>query len=152
MPSAWVAIGADDVAGVITEGELSEYRSRSITATQPDPVAAAIAAVTSGIRGVLAPQNILDADTTTLPPELFDDGVWLVAERILGRFPDRPLTDLRKDRIRRAVEALDDYRTGKRKVSYTANPEAAPGHQSVGGATVVPTRGPYSPSRLRELG
>ena len=142
MPN-WIRIETADVYSALQAPELDSLRTAALAVTQGDPVLDAIAVVVPRVRGFIAshPGNKIDQDATLIPPELFQDAVWLVIQALKIRLGDAvPFSDSQKTILTRAESDLHQVALGDLRVSIPQNPETTPSIQSGGGAEIASTR------------
>jgi len=142
MPN-WIPITTADVYSALQAPELDSLRTAALAVTQGDPVLDAIAVVVPRVRGFIAshPGNKIDQDATLIPPELFQDAVWLVIQALKIRLGDAvPFSDSQKTILTRAEADLHQVALGQLRVSIPQNPEVTPSIQSGGGAEIASTR------------
>ena len=139
----WIPILATDVVNALQAPELDALRTAALADTQGDPINAAIATVTPRIRGYVAsrPGNKIDLDATLIPPELIQDGVWIVIEALKVRLGDAvPFSDAQKTLLRRAEDDLQRVALGTLRISKPQNPEVDSSFQGGGGAEIAAGR------------
>ena len=139
----WIPILATDVVNALQAPELDALRTAALADTQGDPINSAIATVTPRIRGYVAsrPGNKIDLDATLIPPELFQDGVWIVIEALKVRLGDAiPFSDAQKTLLRRAEDDLQRVALGTLRISKPQNPEVDSSIQGGGGAEIAAGR------------
>lgn len=139
----WIPILATDVVNALQAPELDALRTAALADTQWDPINSAIATVTPRIRGYVAsrPGNKIDLDATLIPPELFQDGIWIVIEALKVRLGDAvPFSDAQKTLLRRAEDDLQRVALGTLRISKPQNPEVDSSIQGGGGAEIAAGR------------
>jgi hypothetical protein len=140
----WVTIAPDDILGALNATEMRALSEAHVENGQTDPITAAIRVVIARVRGsILSWQhNQIDRDATLIPPELLDDAIWLVIQRLKLRFPAEKvqLTDAQKERIKTAEERLNKITTGDLRISAPLNPSSQTAQVSGGIEVISPGR------------
>ena len=142
MP-AWVTITAAEVESALQAPELAALREAALGDNSPDPITNAISDVIARVRGYAGSRvgNYLDRDQTLIPPELHQDGIWLVIQTLKLRLGvATPLSEDQRDRVRTAEQDLKDVALGRFRISKPLSPESPSSLQSSGGAEVLPSR------------
>jgi hypothetical protein len=142
MPN-WLAPTVADIENALQAPEVAALREAVLGDSQADPVGTAIASVVPRVRGFIASRsgNRLDQDQTLVPPELFQDTVWLVIQALKARLGyGTPFTDDQKTLLRRAEDDLKKVATGDLRVSPPQNPETISLIQAGSDAEIVAGR------------
>lgn len=138
---AWVTLTAADIEARIPSVALAALRERhNLDGT--DPLSVLIRDTVARVRQSIASCDdyVLDATTSTIPPELLDDAAWIVSCAILLRVPDvMPTTDDHRTRLRLAEDNLAKVAACDLAIS-TPTTAATNTAQSTGGVSVVRSR------------
>lgn len=86
MP-AWITLTADSLADYLVAEQLDALRTEALAPGQADPFGAVAGDVIAKVRAYIAsnPENQVDADPLTIPPELKLDVCSLIIAPLLGR-------------------------------------------------------------------
>ncbi len=133
MP-AWITLAATDLRDYLIAEQLDALRKEELGPGQADPFTAVSRDVIAKVRAYIAsnPENLVDANALTIPPELKLDVCYLVIAPMLGRLG----TPLTKDQS----QALDLAQTTlvalREKKLVVAKPDNAVAPDVQGGAGV----------------
>lgn len=133
MPS-WITLTADSLADYLVAEQLDALRTEALAPGQADPFAAVAGDVIAKVRAYIAsnPENQVDADPLTIPPELKLDVCALIIAPMLGRL-GLALTEDQRRQLDLAQTTLVALREKKLLVAKPGN-AVAPAVQ--GGSSV----------------
>ena len=120
MSIAWVSITLPLVQNLLNSNQLAAINTSNLAPGQSDRITATIPMVVAQMRDDIENngQNVLDADTTTVPPGLQLTGAWLVVRALsMALSITLPLTDDQKEMIKESVERMKEVYEGKRRVA-----------------------------------
>src|SRR5690606_36026015 len=130
---------AEDLQSIVVAEQLDALREEALGDTQGDPFAAIAPAIVAEVRAYIAsnPANVVDADTTTIPPELKLRVLYMILGPMLGRLGIALTEDQRKqlDIAHSTLVALRE----KKLVVSKPDDAIAPEVQSPGGVEAVDT-------------
>jgi hypothetical protein len=110
---SWVTITASDIETRLSDPELSGSISYDLAAGQGDPTAEVISLTVAEVRGYI-PQDCLDTNSDTVPPELKDTAILVAIEKLAGRLSNAGciMTEERQRAYEFAMQRLRDTARG----------------------------------------
>lgn len=142
---SWVTITATDLTGIIADPVLRAVSDAALADGAVNPVTSAINDTIAIFRAKIGTNssNVLDADTTLIPPDLKRHALWYVAREVMDRLGNAaPPSDAQKERFKAADDALEAVTSGKLRVTKPANPATVRDTQQRIGVQVVTTSTP----------
>lgn len=138
---AWVPLTVADIEARIPSVALAALRERH-NLDGVDPLSVLIRDTVARVRQSIASceDYVLDATSTTVPPELLDDAAWIVCCAIMLRVPEvMPTTDDHRTRLRLAEDNLAKVAACDLAIS-TPTTTGTSTAQSTGGVSVIRSR------------
>lgn len=137
MP-AWITIAVADIEAARHADLVEAVRRKALALGQTDPLPELIAATVMEIRGCIGfrSASTLDADTTTLAPNLVPLAVQKIARVMKGRI-GKALDEGERDDERTYQKRLDQLKDGEWPVDAPANPVASNAQAPAGAAGAV---------------
>ena len=103
--ASWTIITADDIGDALNATQAAALRNTARAAGQRDPLPGLIAKRVAYVRGRVGKRIRVSSVTGSVPPELADDTVALILERLQTRVPNLALT---KDQVKLVEQAYTD--------------------------------------------
>jgi len=138
--ATWTTITLQKLASYLENGLLTPLNSKDLAAGQTDRFTQAMTDVTNEIRQILqsSPNGgyTISATPNAVPPELVRPACYMVLLAMQASCPALVIDKDKRSIFEKAYTILDDYRAGKLRPSYPADP-AASDVQSTPDAEVV---------------